>query len=189
MQVVEHLPRRAAALAHGLLAGDPGRLAHTAGVAARAWEMAVTVRPRERPLLVAAAWLHDVGYADRVGVTGFHPLDAGVFLQCAGWPPRLCALVAHHSAAHLVAADLGLAGELAWFPKEESALADALTFADQTIGPDGSAVTVGQRLAEMLDRHGPDSPNARVHALRGPCLLAVADRVQRRLNRIGTVAV
>jgi hypothetical protein len=33
----------------------------------------------------------------------------------------------------------------------------------------------------MLRRHGPDSVNARVHHARGPYLLDVAKRVERRL--------
>jgi hypothetical protein len=37
----------------------------------------------------------------------------------------------------------------------------------------------------MLDRHGPDSPNARAHHLRGPYLLAAAARVRRRLATVG----
>lgn len=37
--------------------------------------------------------------------------------------------------------------------------------------------------ARYLDRHGPDSPQARVHRLRGPHLLAVAERVERRLQQ------
>jgi hypothetical protein len=39
-------------------------------------------------------------------------------------------------------------------------VADALTYADQTTGPDGHQMDVADRLAEMLRRHGPDSPNA-----------------------------
>jgi hypothetical protein len=39
-------------------------------------------------------------------------------------------------------------------------VAEALTYADQTTGPDGHQMDVADRLAEMLRRHGPDSPNA-----------------------------
>ena len=60
-------------------------------------------------------------------------------------------------------------------------VADALTYADQTVGPRGTRLDIHSRLADMLDRHGPDSPNARVHHRRGPYLLAVAERVECRM--------
>jgi hypothetical protein len=42
-------------------------------------------------------------------------------------------------------------------------------------------MTVAARMAEMLARHGESSVQARIHQVRGPFLLAVADRVERRL--------
>ena len=42
-------------------------------------------------------------------------------------------------------------------------------------------MTFDQRVADMLDRHGPDSPNAAVHAERGPLLSAAVERVEQRL--------
>ena len=170
-------------LAHRLLRGLPERWEHTAGVAHRAAQIAVTVGPDDGDLLVAAAWLHDIGYADALAGTGFHPLDGARYLDRAGWPRRLSALVAHHSGARFVAAARGLAADLARYPREESPLADALTYADQTVGPYGRPVGVRQRMSGMLARHGADSPHARVHRRRGPYLLAVARRVQRRLAR------
>jgi hypothetical protein len=112
--------------------------------------------------------------------TGFHPLDGGRYLRRQSWPDRLAALVAHHSGACYTAEVRGLS--LAEFPHEISPLADALTYADQTIGPDGRSMSVSDRIADMLERHGPDSPNSRAHSRRGPYLLAVADRVQHRMR-------
>jgi hypothetical protein len=37
----------------------------------------VTVPAADRPVLIAAAWLHDIGYAPGLPETGFHPLDGG----------------------------------------------------------------------------------------------------------------
>lgn len=90
--------------------------------------------------------------------------------------------MAHHSGAWYVAQLRGLADELAAYPRESSPAADALTYADQTIGPDGTLTDVQSRMADMLRRHGPDSDNARAHHLRGPHLLATAERVERRLR-------
>ena len=43
--------------------GSPERWLHTQGVASRAAELAVTVPAADRSVLIAAAWLHDIGYA------------------------------------------------------------------------------------------------------------------------------
>ncbi|SFK68091.1 hypothetical protein [Geodermatophilus ruber] len=64
-------------------------------------------------------------------------------------------------------------------------LADALTAADQTIGPDGRPIDVDDPLAEMLSRHGPGSPQARVHHLRAPVVRAAVAETERRLRAVG----
>jgi hypothetical protein len=46
----------------------------------------------DRDVLVAAAWLHDVGYAPELAVTGFHPLDGAQHLEAAGFGRRIAAL-------------------------------------------------------------------------------------------------
>jgi len=168
-------------LARSLLAGRPERWQHTVGVVCRAAALAVTVGADDPAVLLAAAWLHDIGYGEPVVDTGFHPLDGARYLDRHGWSPRVSALVAHHSAAEVVAAARGLSTALGAYPREDSAVSDALTYADQTVGVGGRRVNIGDRMAEMLTRHGPDSANARVHHLREPRLLAAAHRVQLRL--------
>ncbi|MFB9318776.1 HD domain-containing protein [Cryptosporangium minutisporangium] len=168
-------------LAGELLGFDSERWRHTAGVAERAAELAPAVPADDLELLVAGAWLHDIGYASTLRVTGFHPLDGADGLRDRGWEPRLCALVAHHSGARFVAEDRGLGEELHRYAEERSALADALTYADQTVGPDGRRMAFEDRIVDMLRRHGPNSPNARVHPRRGPYLAAIAGRVRTRL--------
>lgn len=56
-----------------------------AGGRNRAAELAVTVPADDRSILIAAAWLHDIGYAPGIQETGFHPLDGGLYLRRAGW--------------------------------------------------------------------------------------------------------
>ncbi len=70
---------------------------------------------------------------------------------------------------------------MAEFAFEDDEVSDALTYADQTVGPNGRRMTVPYRIAEAITRHGPDSPNARARVDRVPYLLAVADRVEQRL--------
>ena len=161
--------------------GLPERWLHTQGVATRAAEIATTVPPEDRSVLIAAAWLHDIGYASDIRDTGFHPLDGGLYLRADGWDDRLAALVAHHSGARFVPVERGFGLMMAEFDFEDDALSDALTYADQTVGPNGRRMTVPYRIAEAISRHGPDSPNARARVDRVPYLLAVAERVEQRL--------
>jgi putative nucleotidyltransferase with HDIG domain len=176
------LVRDARGLAQTLLSDLPERWSHTGGVAHRADELAATLDDDDPEVLAAAAWLHDIGYADQLKDTGFHPLDGARHLDRLGWPRRISALVAHHSDADSVAAARNLHEQLSAYDRERSALADALTYADQTVGPGGQRMAVGERMADMLRRHGPGSPNAAVHHRREAHLRAVADRVEQRLG-------
>jgi len=181
MTGIEH----ARQVARVVLEALPERWQHTQGVAARAAELAATLG-EDPEVLVAAAWLHDIGYGEAARDTGFHPLDGARYLARNHWPARINALVAHHSGACFVAEARGLRDALSGYPREESSLADALTYADQTVGPWGQRTCVRQRMAEMLQRHGGDSPNATAHRLRGPYLLALAQRVEQHLGQTAT---
>lgn len=175
-QLVQQSVRLAATLLHAL----PERWRHTCGVAARATDLADTVVPADRGVLIAAAWLHDIGYARPTRHTGFHPVDGGRYLLENGWEPRIAALVAHHSGARFVADHAGLGPLLRPFDREDGPVSDALTYADQTVGPWGRSMTTNDRITEAITRHGPDSPIARARADRVPYLLAVAHRVEHR---------
>src|SRR3954454_3545026 len=188
------LADEARALAERLLAPDGFRRPHSQGVADRAVDAFPAVAAPERPVLLAAAWLHDIGYAAPLRRSTFHPLDGAWFLRDHGWPPSVVGLVAHHSGARFVAAVRGLSLEMEAFSDTRytvGALADAVTFADQTTAPDGTPVDVETRLTDMLRRHGPDSPNARAHQLRAPTLRAAVRDTERRLHiaRAATVGL
>jgi putative nucleotidyltransferase with HDIG domain len=177
------LVRDARELAEALLADVPERWRHSVGVAGQADYLVRAVPDAaEGDVLVAAAWLHDIGYTPTLRQTGFHPLDGALHLRDLGWPQRIAALVANHSEAWWVADFRGLADRLSEFPREYGAVSDALTYADQTVGPNGRHMGFEQRLEDMLRRHGPDSPNAAVHPLRAPLLRAAVHRVEQRLS-------
>src|SRR5690606_28355326 len=122
----------AVALAERHLAPLGARWVHTQVVGARAAELSDTVPDEDRHLLVVAAWWHDLGYAEEIRQSGFHPLDGARWLHAEGYPGRLCALVAHHSAAVYEARERGLGRELAEWENEASAVTDALWTADMT---------------------------------------------------------
>ncbi|MEP9394910.1 MULTISPECIES: HD domain-containing protein [Gordonia] len=168
-------------LAETLLADDPRRLDHVVTAASQAEKLAITVDPADRDILVAAAWLHDIGYVPALRDTGFHPVDGARYLCAHTWPKLIADLVAHHSGARFVADERGLGSVLAAFDFTEDALSDALTIADQTAGPCGRVMLVEDRMIDMLARHGSESPNARAHDRRAPYFRAARDRVRRRL--------
>lgn len=134
----------------------PRRWRHVQGVALQGAQIAYAFGA-EGDSLVAACWLHDIGYAPSLAATGFHPLDGALFLSGAGWDDRICALVARHSCSIREARLRGLEHELSRFPDEGSALRDALWFCDMTTNPDGELVTIEDRLSEILSRYGEGS--------------------------------
>src|SRR5690606_7892667 len=103
----------------------PRRWMHVQAVGAKAANLgSVLFGEEDSAVLAAAAWLHDIGYAPNLALTGFHPLDGARWLRSVGFDERVTNLVANHSCAHLEAAERGLAAELAAeFPREESAVA------------------------------------------------------------------
>ncbi len=108
-------------------------------------------------MLIAAAWLHDIGYAPQIALTGFHPLDGARYLRTIGADERIVALVAHHSCARFEAELRGLGRALDEFEREEGAVADALIYADMVTGPRGQPLTVDQRLANIFERYAEGS--------------------------------
>ena len=146
----------AAVYAEGLLGslGDRWGL-HSAGVAEQARRVGVVVNEGERAVLLASAYLHDIGYAPSLAVTGCHALDGARHLRDLGHE-RLAGLVAYHSGSRFEAELRGLAEELAAFADEDSALTRLLTYCDMTTGPRGESFTLDERLSEVGRRYGPD---------------------------------
>ena len=111
----------AALNAERLLSPLGNRWRHVRQVAEQARRIVAIVPPEDRDLLVAAAYLHDLGYAKSPAVTGFHPLDGARWTRDTGPGGRLACLVAHHSCAVYEARVRGLADALmAEFEPEDS---------------------------------------------------------------------
>ncbi|WP_446224825.1 HD domain-containing protein [Nocardia sp. IBHARD005] len=151
----------------------PRRLKHVEGVARQAERIADAVDDPE--LLIAAAWLHDVGYGPQIAATGFHPVDGAEFLTAQGAPPRLCALVANHSCAHVEARYRHV--RLEW-PDERTALRDALWWADMTTTPTGGTTDARRRLEEVCERYGPDHVVTKSVTEAAPELLGAVARTE-----------
>lgn len=129
--------------------------------------------------LVAAAWLHDIGYAPELVETGFHPLDGARYLRREGVDEQVVSLVAYHSCAQIEADVRGLGAELAaeFIPADPS-LTDALLYCDMTTGPDGDYVRPADRLVEIRGRYGPDHEVTRFAERAASEILTTAGRVE-----------
>lgn len=173
----ESLVSNAKGLAEQMLVELPERLAHVAGVARTASSQLAVV---EFDALVAAAWLHDIGYAARLSLTGFHPLDGARYLQSIGYSDLVVSLVAFHSEAMVEAEERGLLHELREFDLPPVDLLDALTFADMTTARDGFATSIDERLGEVFSRYVPADPVFRAIKRSEPLL---RDSVARVLAR------
>lgn len=148
------LAAEARRMARQQLAGQlPRRWRHSRAVAEQAEALCPLV-PNPAGL-VCAAWLHDIGYAPDVAVTGLHALDGARYLRASGIDPLICSLVAHHSGAIYEARERGLDKLLEDdFPLAPQPLSDALWYCDMVTGPDGSRTTLDDRLGEIRRRYG-----------------------------------
>ena len=168
----------AAELAGGLLARElPLRWRHVKSVARRARWVADQLSMSDD--LVAAAWLHDVGYAPELVDTGFHPLDGARYLRGIAVDEAVVSLVAYHSCAPIEAKVRGLDTVLLKeFSPVDPALADALLYCDMTTGPDGDTVRPADRLVEIRGRYGPDHEVTRFVELAASEIITTAGRVE-----------
>ncbi len=161
------------------------RLLHVEAVARAADEIGHVLDDAElRDGLVAAAWLHDIGYAPALRSTGHHALDDAEHLRRRGWPAFVTSLVAHHSGAAEEAERRGLRDRLALFPAPPQELADLLTLADMTSGPAGQRWTIDERLQDVFDRYPMDHPVHQAVTRSEPDLRAAVERAQQRLRHL-----
>lgn len=143
-----------------VLAPGSDRLAHSLAVGRRAQDIVSSHELPHADLVVAAAYLHDVGYAGAAIDTGMHQLDGARYLRGLGYDTSLCRLVAHHSFALVEARNKGLDEVLdAEFPHpahELGQLLDVVTFCDLTTSHTGEPVTVDERFAGIYARYPAD---------------------------------
>ena len=152
------------------------RWVHVQRVAATAERIAPAVST-DTDTLVAAAYVHDIGYSPALAMTGFHPLDGARFVTDAGYPD-IAYLVAHHTGARNEAELRGLPELLDEFPFENSLLHRALTYCDLTTGPAGDPTDVRDRIAEIVERYGSDHVVARAATIGLPEFLAIEAEIE-----------
>lgn len=137
----------------------------------------------ESDAVVAAAWLHDIGYAPRLRRTGMHAIDGALFLDLLGAPTELVSLVAFHTGAEYEAHERGLVDQLIQFDPPSQHLLESLTYVDLTTDVDGQPVTVQERVHGILTRYEPQHPVHRAVTRSRAYLEACASRAAARLGQ------
>lgn len=156
------------------------RWAHTLAVVEQAQPLRRQFTEVDADRLIAAAYLHDVGYAPDLVSTAFHPLDGARWLT-GQVEAQVVSLVAHHSCARAEAELRGLGPQLAHFAYPERTLLDALTFCDMTSSPAGRRVSVQDRLSEIRQRYGPEHVVTKAINASGPSLIEAVRRTTQGL--------
>jgi hypothetical protein len=166
---------RARAIAEKRLGCAAPRWAHVRGVAGAAEPMVADLDVIEGDAVVAAAWLHDIGYATSLARTGFHPVDGARFVRDSGFSELIVSLVAFHSGAEFEAHERGKESLLMEFARPPEELLDIVTYCDLTVGPAGTPICAKDRIADVLDRYCANDPVHRaIRVAREPLLAAVA---------------
>ena len=136
---------------------------------------------------MTAAFLHDIGYAPELALTGFHPLDGARFCRDAGLP-EIASLVAHHTGARNESRLRDQPELLREFPFHDSLLHRALTYCDLTTGPNGEQTQVRSRVAEIVERYGRDHVVSRAIQIGLPEFLAIEAEIDQLLKVSGSLA-
>ncbi len=155
----------------------PALLPHVAVEAVRARNYAVRLHfpPEEQALCEVFVLAHDIGKVDGLCTTGtdFHPLDGAAFALACG-EPRLAALIAHHSGARYEAALRGLTIP---YPYEDSIVNQIVAVVDASTLQSGLVVPIVERLRDIADRYGPESPPVRAMHAFWPELVAAVQAI------------
>ena len=132
--------------------------------------------------VVVAAWLHDVGYAPAIRVSGLHSLDGAWFLRSLGVSDAVVGLVGRHTGAEFEAEERGLLADFSGLPLVDVDDLEVLTLVDLVCGPAGDFVTPEERLAEIGARYAAEDPVHQAVSRSSVELLASAARVRARLG-------
>lgn len=123
----------AAVEAEMLLSSASWRWANTKQVVRHATWASAGVRPEQRELLVAAAYLHDIGSSAAIAESDCAALEGARHLRLQGLH-ELSRLVAHHTPARTFAISSAQLRDLARYPDPPTPVADALTYSILTSG-------------------------------------------------------
>jgi len=160
------------------------RWLHVQGVIEQALRVGSIFDEEERSYLIAAACVHDIGYAPELKQTGLHSIDGARWLRSHN-QERLASLTAYHSGTWFQAQLHGLLPDLEQFSRERSMVADALDYCDMTTGPTGARISFEERIQDILVRYPEPNIVAQATHQAKPSLFQAVKRIQQELDKHG----
>lgn len=166
---------RAVTTVHTQLRLLPRRLAHSLAVGRQAENHGYD------ETVVAAAYLHDIGYGQDLIDTGFHPIDGARYLRAACWSEDIVSMVAFHTGAEYEARSRNLSRELGRFDRPDQNRIDHVTYCDCCTTPTGQLTTPAERINEILSRYPSDHVVHQTIQVSKPYLLECCARARASL--------
>jgi hypothetical protein len=152
-------------------------------IAASARHELAFLHPTRLQTLELAGLLHDLGRAiDPLDIEP-HSFVGARFLDSVGLVD-VAPLVAHHAGARLEAEARGVEHLDQW-PQVDAELLALLDYADRTVSPSGESVSLSERRADMVARHGEGS----LSVARFDAVLPHVQAVSHRFSRSHRAAV
>lgn len=143
---------------------NENRYQHILGVVERMKELLerIQIDGTLKPLLLQTAYLHDIGYSDRLNHYNFHPLDGAVYAKTCGFPKPVIAAVLFHSGAYesvkQTRTDLVpiYVENEQWLDETDRLFIDLITYCDLHTSPVGKKISVKERIDDIVERYGED---------------------------------
>lgn len=120
----------------------------------------IDANEKKKGELILAAFLHDIGYSEKLKTTGFHPMDGAMFCYRNKLPKRIVSSVMFHSGAYYDAKRMNHNVKSFYeayentLTKKEKLYIDLITFCDLHRSPKGEKVTFNERMNEIKARYG-----------------------------------
>lgn len=123
---------------------------------------------KTRQLAIDCAYLHDIGYSEKVKDTGFHPYDGYLFCLEKGYDPSIAKIVLLHSGSfsqmllnrnHLEEIYHKAINTLT---AKEKLILDLVSFCDTHINGYGKRVSLSERVNDIYERH-PTNKTVKAH--------------------------
>jgi hypothetical protein len=138
------------------------RYKHILGVVEEMKELTsfLQINKKIKEELVNIAYLHDIGYSDKLVKTGYHPLDGATFCERSGYSKEVVSAVMFHSGAFedvernfpdLMETYLGYKYYLS---QKMNIYIDLITYCDLHRSSSGKKVKLKERLEEIFKSYG-----------------------------------
>jgi putative nucleotidyltransferase with HDIG domain len=162
---------------------EPARLAHVLTVAnqvrATAQQLAGGSGTPDVDLAYRSALLHDIGYAEALYETGFHPIDGAQYLRRRGYADIADLIICHSNSP-----EQALLRGLPAISVSRHLIADIITYWDVQVAQGGQLVTYTERMADIRSRYGDESPVWEAHKQAEPRINAILDHINGLITRV-----